>query len=278
MTPFVTKHWHVTQKPGRMRPSRSGEAESTEPGNALDHDRIPRLLERNYVGARGPDHLGDVFCAADTALTNVVAEESHLRFFLSLVGLRLFEQHEIRLIHRHLAEILHERRRRLEIHGALCHRRKTISERSECRRREGIRVTERHRMNLRNVKLAKQHDHVAAHERHVEIARSRPVSVERLVRSKLVSRYGAAAKNHFDAVRSRVAKHAKELLEPPGVAAEGELYHPLAVLTLSFRIERVRLIVGLSVRRIFVGGFVACFIRHEKGARPGVSSRRWSLA
>jgi len=52
-------------------------SETGEAGNALHHNRIPRLLKRHHVRARRPDYRGDLLGAADAAFANVVGEQPH---------------------------------------------------------------------------------------------------------------------------------------------------------------------------------------------------------
>src|SRR5687768_11339498 len=153
--------------------------------------------------------------------------------------------------------MLHERDTRLEIDGAVSHLAQTLAKRSERGRCEWVLLTERDRMNSRNVELPKQHHHVATDECDIEIAGSRPVSVKRLAGLKLLSGHGAPTKNHFNPRRRRIAKHAQKLFEPLRVIAKGELYYAVAIFALNVGIEGV----GSSGR--LVGRLVAGFFRHE---------------
>src|SRR5829696_7436829 len=91
-----------------------------------------------------------------------------------------------------------------------------------------MRLAERRGVEPRNVEVAVQRDHVAAHERHVEIAGARSVGVERLVGMPFVSRDGAAAEDHLHTGRRRLVQHAHELVVSPWVAAESEAGDALA--------------------------------------------------
>ena len=126
------------------------------------------------------------------------------------------------LIHRQLAQGLNDRRTGLEVDWSPRHLTQTIPQRPERRRCERMLLTERHRMNARNMELAEQHYHVAANEGHVEVARARAVRVEWLVRSKLVSGDCASPEDHVYAIRRRVAQHAHKLIEPLRIAPESE--------------------------------------------------------
>src|SRR5205814_4735792 len=95
-------------------------------------------------------------------------------------------------------------------------------------RREWMLATERHRVDTGNVKLAKQRDHATTDECYVEITGAWTVGIERLVRSPLVPGHGAAAKNHRNALRRRLAQYPHKLVEASRVAAEYEPHYTLA--------------------------------------------------
>src|SRR5438876_6131146 len=107
-------------------------------------------------------------------------------------------------------------------------------------------------MHARNMEFAEQHDHVTAYERDIEIARSRSVMVERLVRSKLVPRYRAPAENYFNAIWCCLAQDANEFIVALGVVGERELSHAFADCALAFGVD----CIDLSI-------VAACFISHE---------------
>lgn len=107
-------------------------------------------------------------------------------------------------------------------------------------------LTERHRVDTRDVEFTKEHHHVAPHESHVEIARSRPVCVEWLVRPVLVTSYRASAQNHIDSSWRRPDDLTHKFLELRGVAPESEPRHPLPDLALRLGVSGLR----ASIRRI----------------------------
>src|SRR6185503_13348741 len=96
--------------------------------------------------------------------------------------------------------ILHQRCRRLKVDRSPCHLAEPLSQWEERRRRVWVRLAERRGVNAGDVEVAKETDHVAAHERHVHVAGSRPFVVEWLTGFELVSGDGAAAQNHLDAI------------------------------------------------------------------------------
>ncbi len=107
-------------------------------------------------------------------------------------------------------------------------------------------LTERHRVDTRDVEFTKEHHHVAPHESHVEIARSRAVGVEWLVRPVLVTRYRASPENHIDSSWRRPGDLMYEFLELRGVSPESEPRHPLPDLALCVGVSGLR----ASIRRI----------------------------
>jgi len=78
MTPRVLPHGQPAEKSSRVEPLRSEEREISQLCNALDYFRMRGFLQRNHVGACSLDHLGDLFSSADSALTDVVAEEAQV--------------------------------------------------------------------------------------------------------------------------------------------------------------------------------------------------------
>src|SRR5688572_8058697 len=153
--------------------------------------------------------------------------------------------------------MLHERDTRLEIDGAVGHPAQTLSKRSERGRCERVLLTERDRVNSRNVELPKQHHHVATDECDIEIAGSRPVSVKRLAGLELLSGHGTPTKNYLDPSRRRIPKHAQKLFEPLRVTGKGELYYAVAIFALNDGIE------GVGSGGRLVGRLVAGFFRHK---------------
>jgi hypothetical protein len=138
VSPVVLANRDVAQKPCRVRRSGAEGAEARKGGDTLDNFRISRLLQRDHVRLRGADNLSDLLRAADTAFANVVSEETQL------IGLPLLEKNEIGLIHRDVANELHERCRRLEIHGPAHHFAQSLAQRTEGWRRERMCLAERH--------------------------------------------------------------------------------------------------------------------------------------
>src|SRR4051812_2786176 len=119
-------------------------------------------------------------------------------------------------------------------------------------------------MNAGNVELAEQHYHVSAHECHVQVTRTGSVGIEGLVRSELVSRYRASAKNDFDPRRRRLAQLAHEFVVALAVAAEDEPRYTIADFALARGIGRIGIEIGSSVRVPLTtfGRLAARFISH----------------
>src|SRR5881394_4542957 len=93
------------------------------------------------------------------------------------------------------------------------------------------------------MEIAKERDHVSTNERHVHIARSWTVSVERLVCFPFMSRHRASAKNDFHAVRCRLTEETHEFVVAALVAAKHQSDHTLADGAL------IRLVFGGDQRR-----------------------------
>src|SRR5689334_3359481 len=132
---------------------------------------------------------------------------------------------------------------------------------------------QRHGVNRGDVKLAKQHHHVAANEGDVHVTRPRAVGIEGLIRSKFVPGDRTAAQDDFDARRRSVTQDLHELLVASLVAAEHEANYALANLPLTLRVPDVREKIGAGVRLVLFR-IIVCFFRHAVGSTQKVCD--WS--
>jgi len=98
--------------------------------------------------------------------------------------------------------------------------------------------TERRGMNSGNVKVTEQHHHVASNERHIHVAGTRAISVERLIRAPLVASHRAASKNYLHARWRRPSELADKFVVPAFIAAKYKASHALSDFLLLFRCER----------------------------------------
>src|SRR5207253_11350480 len=98
------------------------------------------------------------------------------------VGLRFIDEHEVLLPDQLSAEIDHHVPRRLDVDRSVNHRHQALAQWNEVRRDVRILITEWTRVNTwhpdaRN--FVEPDDLIAADQRQIEIARPRPVTVER---------------------------------------------------------------------------------------------------
>src|SRR5829696_4289036 len=109
-----------------------------------------------------------------------------------------------------------------------------------------------------NVEVAEEHDHVTTDERHIEIAGSRTVRIERFVRTPLVSGNRAAAKYQRCSVRCLAIECIYEFIEAIRIATECELRNAFANLALPVWIQDLAFFVGAftcrCVCRLFFHG------------------------
>jgi hypothetical protein len=77
LAPRMSDDRNVAEKACRVSLSRPGKLKSCELRDPLHYDWISRLLQRNNIGLRRPDHLRNLLGATDTALANIVGEQPH---------------------------------------------------------------------------------------------------------------------------------------------------------------------------------------------------------